>query len=177
MSVRVEKSNDHQPAFLSLLAVTGLCSAWEVINTRKVTLLPPGEAVVVLGVGSSLFGTNAMFPSPPLTRCHVPLHPMNRGIMCLTRKNAGPSFFFPLSASDTVSFSLFHGFTLLKGFFFADVWAEFLPSWSHPLWLLSLLWAASMIDSSWYVLLGRTDRWWIISNCTLSKQCTSSHSL
>lgn len=96
MFIRVEKSNDHQPAFLSILAVTGLCSAWEVISTRKVTLLPPGEAVVVLGVGSSLFGTNAMFPSPPLTRCHVPLHPMNRGIMCLTRKNAGPSFFFPL---------------------------------------------------------------------------------
>lgn len=96
MFIRVEKSNDHQPAFLSILAVTGLCSAWEVISTRKVTLLPPGEAVVVLGVGSSLFGTNAMFPSPPLTRCHIPLHPMNRGIMCLTRKNAGPSFFFPL---------------------------------------------------------------------------------
>ena len=96
MSIRVEKSNDHQPAFLSVLAVTGLCSAWEVINTRKVTLLPPGEADVVLGVGSSLFGTNAMFPSPSLTRCHVPLHPMNRGIMCLTRKNAGPFVFFPL---------------------------------------------------------------------------------
>lgn len=94
MSVRVEKGNDHQPAFLSILAVPGLCSAWEVINTPKVTLFPPGEIVVVLGMGSSLFGTKAMSPSPPFTRCHLPLHPMNRGIMCLTRKSSGPSFFF-----------------------------------------------------------------------------------
>lgn len=95
MSFRVEKGNDHQAAFLSVLTVTGLCSAWEVVNTPKVTLFPLGEVVVVLGMGSSLFGTNAMLPSPPFTRCHVPLHPMNRGIMRLTRKSAGPSFFFP----------------------------------------------------------------------------------
>lgn len=178
MSIRVEKSNDHQPAFLSLLAVTGLCSAWEVINTRKVTLLPPGEADVVLAWVHLSLGQMPCFLlllSPDATFHFIPW----TEVLCVSPgKMLVLLFSFPSSASDTVSFGLFHGFALLKGFFFADVWAEFPPSWSHPLWLLSLLWAASMMDSSsWYALLGRTDGRWIISNCTLSKQCTSSDSL
>lgn len=117
-------------------------------------------------MGSSLFGTNAMLLlllSPDAMFHCIPW----TEVLCASPGKCWPFFFSFLSQRpDTVSSRLFHmALLLLKGFFFADVREQsFFPSRSHPLWLLSLLWAAaSMTDSSRHEPLARTDRWWIIS--------------
>ena len=175
MFVRVTKGNGHQPSFLSVLAVTGPHSAWEMINAPKVTL-PPGDAVIALGVGSSLSGTNAMFPPLPHAGCHVPLHPMNGGIVLLFRKMLVRFFVSSFQWQTLCHSACFTVFLRWRDFSLPTCEKSGLPPWSPLLWLLSRLWAVpSMTYSSWYEVLERTDRWWVTSKSTLSKQRPSSH--
>lgn len=147
---RVTKGNGHQPSFLSVLAVTGPHSAWEMINAPKVTL-PPGEAAIVLGVGSSLSGTNAMFLPLPHTGCHVPRHPMNGGIVLLFRKTLVRFFVSSFRWQTLCRSACFTVFLCWRDFSLPTCEKSRLPPWSPLLWLLLAVppWLTPLDMRSW----------------------------
>lgn len=128
----------------------------------------PGQVVIVLGVASSLFGTNAMFPfllMPDATFLRVSW----TEVLCSCAGKHQSSSLFPLlngrhCAIQPLSFTVFLCWRKR-----ARKFSSFLVT---ALWLLGCLF--HMAHSFWHSVFKRTDRWWILNNSTLPKQRMSS---
>ena len=97
-------------------------SVWIIKDPEET--LSTREAVLPPGVGSSLFGTSAMFPPPPHAGATSHCTSWTE-VLCSSPGSTEPLLCFLFSVIDPVTQPEFHGFSLLNRFFFAYMWESF----------------------------------------------------
>lgn len=156
--VRVTKGGDHQPSFLLVLAVTGFCSAWEIINAYYLQRHSLFLARVRRSLGQMpcplLLMPNATSPCVSWTEA-----------LCFS---PGKCRSFPLFSQWRAlchSAPEFPSLPLLAGSFFAYAWEKFPPSWSRRCGF----WAGLFYDLPLLTLClwkdGRDGGCWITARC------------